>query len=74
MRIVAIFIAGIAILFGVRMVITALITALSGKVLVRQGVRTKWQPAPTMNDAWKVAFRDGLMGLLLVILGLALIT
>jgi hypothetical protein len=31
-------------------------------------------PAPTMDDVWKLAFRDGLMGILLIGLGVALIT
>lgn len=74
MRIVGIFFAAFALLFGLRMVVTALRTALSGKILVRQGIRTRWEPAPTMNDAWKIAFRDGLMGILLVVLGVMLIT
>lgn len=73
MRIVAIFAAALVIIFGARMVVTALQTALSGKILVRQGIRTKWQPAPTRDEAWKVAFRDGLMGLLLIVLGVVLL-
>ncbi len=56
------------------MIVTALRTALSGQILVRQGVRTRWRPAPTMNDAWKVAFRDGLMGILLIALGILMVT
>jgi hypothetical protein len=60
MKIVAIFLAVLILFFGLRMVLTALQTALSGKVLVRQGFRTRWQPAPDMNEAWKIAFRDGL--------------
>jgi hypothetical protein len=68
MKIVAIFLAVLILFFGLRMVLTALQTALSGKVLVRQGFRTRWQPAPDMNEAWKIAFRDGLLGLLLIVL------
>ncbi len=75
MSIFGIILAAFSILFGFRLLVTALQTAMSGKILVRQGrVRTKWQPAPTMGDAWKVAARDGLMGLMLVALGVALIT
>jgi hypothetical protein len=68
MKIAGIVIALLVLLFGLRMILTALQTALSGKILVRQGFRTHWQPAPTMNEAWKVAFRDGVMGLLLLAL------
>lgn len=74
MRILAIVIAGVVILFGFRLITIALQTAVSGKILVRNGVRREWQPAPTPNDAWKVAFRDGLMGVLLIVLGVFLIT
>ncbi len=75
MRIVGIVFAAFSILFGFRLLVTALQTAISGKILVRQGrIRAKWQPAPTIDVAWKAAFRDGLMGLLLIALGLALIT
>jgi hypothetical protein len=74
MRIVGIFIAAFAFFFGFRMLLMAARTAISGKVLTRQGVRTKWQPAPTMNDAWKVAIRDALMGLLLIVLAVFLLT
>lgn len=56
------------------MLLMAARTAISGKVLTRQGIRTKWQPAPTMNDAWKVAIRDALMGLLLIVLAVFLLT
>jgi hypothetical protein len=74
MRILSLAIAIFLLMFGVRMVVTALRTALSGKILVRQGAQFKWQPASTMNDAWKIAFREGLMGILLIVLGVALMT
>jgi len=74
MRILGILIAALALLFGVRMVVLAVRTAFSGKILTRRGVRSTWQPAPTMNDAWKIAFRDGIMGILLIILGFTLLT
>ncbi len=74
MSIFGIILAAFSILFGFRLLVTALQTAMSGKILVRQGrIRTKWQPAPTIEDAWKVAIRDGLMGLMLIALGVALI-
>lgn len=73
MRIISIVFAGASLLFGFRLLVTALQTAMSGKILVRQkGIRAKWQPAPTIEEAWKAAFRDGLMGLLLIALGIAL--
>jgi hypothetical protein len=74
MRILGIFFAAVSLIFGFRLVATALYAALSGKLLVRQGVRTRWVPAPTINDAWKAAFRDGLMGVLLILLGIFLLT
>ena len=73
MKIVAIVVAILVLLFGLRMILTALQTALSGKILVRQGFRTHWQPAPDINEAWKVAFRDGVMGLLLIALAFFLL-
>jgi hypothetical protein len=73
MTIFKVFVAALVLLFGLRMVLTAVQTAISGKVLVRQGIRSKWQPVPDRGDAWKAAIRDGLMGLLLVVLGVVLI-
>lgn len=73
MKIAGIVIAVLVLLFGLRMVLTALQTALSGKILVRQGFRTHWQPAPDINEAWKVAFRDGVMGLLLITLAFVIL-
>ncbi|MCB0170503.1 MAG: hypothetical protein KDI02_26095 [Anaerolineae bacterium] len=73
MRIAGIFLAIISILFGLRLIVTALQAILTGRVLVRQGIRTKWQPAPDMSEVWKLAFRDILMGVLLIILGVMLI-
>ena len=73
MKVAALFFATIVLLFGLRLVLTALQSLLSGKVLVRRGIRTEWQPAPAYNDVWKVALRDGLMGVLLIVLGVMLI-
>lgn len=73
MKIFNIVLAAIILLFGLRLVLTALQTALSGKILVRQGIRSKWQPVPVRSDAWKAAIRDALMGLLLIVLGVVLI-
>jgi hypothetical protein len=75
MKIFGIVLAAFSILIGFRLLVTALQAAVSGKILVRQGrMRAKWQPAPTMGEVWKVAVRDGLMGLMLIALGVALIT
>ena len=73
MKIFNIVLAALVLLFGLRMVLTAVQTAISGKILVRQGIRSKWQPVSVRSDAWKVALRDGLMGLLLIVLGIVLI-
>ncbi len=73
MRILAILLAVLLLLFGLRLVLTAVQAALTGKLLVRQGLRFRWQPAPTRNDAWKAAMRDGVMGVLLIVLGIVMI-
>ncbi|MCK6624352.1 MAG: hypothetical protein L6R45_04170 [Anaerolineae bacterium] len=73
MKIFNIVLAAFVLLFGLRMVLTAVQTAISGKILVRQGIRSKWQPAAVRSDVWKSAIRDGLMGLLLIVLGVVLI-
>jgi hypothetical protein len=67
-------IGGVAILIGVRMIGAAIYTFFSGKVLVRHGVKTKWVAAPPDTDFLVLLFRDGLMGILLVVLGVALLT
>ncbi len=74
MKIFGIFFAAIVLLFGFRMVITAFRMAMSGKVLVRKGIRSEWQPAPNIKDAWGAAFQEGLMGIMLIALGVALLT
>jgi hypothetical protein len=73
MKVFNIVLGTLVLLFGLRMVLTAVQTAVSGKVLMRQGIRFTWQAAPTRNQVWKVALRDGLMGLLLIVLGVVLI-
>ena len=74
MRLFAIVIAGLVFVFGFRLITVAIKTALSGKVLIRQGLHSDWQRAPNRNEALKIAFRDGLMGLLLIVLGIFLLT
>ncbi|GEM_PF-1283958 len=72
-RITFFFVAILIALLGLRMIGVAIRTAISGKVLVRHGFRTDWQPASSRYDALKIAFRDGLMGILLVLLGVVII-
>ena len=75
MRIFALVIAALVIVFGFRLVTIALQSAFSGKILMRQGIRrSEWRPAPDKNEVWRAAIRDGLMGLLLIELGVVLIT
>jgi hypothetical protein len=73
MRILALIIAALVIIFGARLLMIALQTIVSGKILVRRGVRREWQPAPHPDDVWKAALRDSLMGLLLLVLGVFLV-
>jgi len=73
LKILGIIFAVLAIIVGLRMVIIAILTAFTGRVLVRTGMKSRWQQAPTMNDAWRFAFRDALMGFLFIILGIALV-
>ena len=74
MRIVALFIAALVVIIGLRMVGAAIYTVFTGKVLVRRGVRTQWVTVPNRDVTWGIAFRDGVMGILLVVLGVALLT
>jgi hypothetical protein len=74
MKFIGVFFAIIFLLVGLRLVVTALQTALTGRVLVRRGFRSQWHPVQDMGEAWKIAFRDGLMGVLLIGLSVALIT
>lgn len=71
MPVLSVILSALALLFGLRLIITAAQTAITGKVLVRQGVRFHWRPAPNRDHAWKTAFRDGLTGILLIVLGVA---
>jgi hypothetical protein len=73
MKILAILLAILFLLFGLRLVLTAAQAAITGKLLVRRGIRWRWQPAPTRGDVWKVALRDGVMGALLIVLAVVMI-
>ena len=74
MPIATIIIAALVILFGFRLLTIAIRSAFSGHVLVRQGMRREWQPAPSKETVWKTAIRDGLMGIMLIVLGVFLMT
>ncbi len=73
MRVLNLLLAISAIIMGLRLVFVALRTAATGAVLVRSGLRFTWEPAPSLKDAWKYAFKDGLMGILFTVLGIALL-
>lgn len=71
MTLIGLAVAALVTLFGLRLILIATQTALSGKVMIRQGMHTRWQPVAA-EEAWRTAFREGLMGLLLLILGIVL--
>ncbi len=73
MRILGIFLAVASLLMGIRLIYLAAMTAFTGKILARGGLRTHWEPAPSLSHAWKLAFRDALLGLLFIILGVVLL-
>ena len=73
MRILGIIIAVLAIILGLRIAIIAIMTVFSGKILVRKGLRSSWQTPANTDDIWRFAFRDAIMGILLIILGVVLI-
>ena len=73
MKIFGIVFAVFAIIIGLRMAFIAVRTALTGKIVVRRGVRSHWETLPNRDDVWRHAFRDAIFGILLIILGVALI-
>lgn len=73
MKVLTILIAILVLLFGLRLILTAAQSAINGKILVRRGFRFTWQPAPNRSEVWKLALRDGLLGLLLMVLGTVMI-
>lgn len=73
MRILGILFAVLAILMGLRITFIGVITAFSGKVMVRRGIKSGWEPAANRDEAWRFALRNVVMGILLIILGVALI-
>jgi hypothetical protein len=58
---------------GLRIALIGVISGFSGKVLVRRGIRSGWEPAVSRDEAWKYALRNAVMGILLVILGVVMI-
>lgn len=73
MRILGIILAIFFIIYGARLVITAGQAVITGRLLMRRGIRTYWQPAPSWKEAAETALREGIMGLLLVALGVFMI-
>ncbi len=73
MRMLFLLTAILIILLGLRLIGVAIRTAWRGQVLTRRGLQMAWQPTTSRTDALKIAGRDGLMGLLLVVLGLVII-
>jgi len=73
MVVIKLFIAFVVIIVGLRTAGMGVYTFFTGKVLVRQGTKTKWIDAPANTDFLKILARDVLMGGLLVVLGVFLI-
>jgi len=73
MVIIKLFIAFVVIIVGLRTAGMGVYTFFTGKILVRQGTKTKWVNAPSDTDFLKIMARDVLMGGLLVVLGVVLI-
>ncbi len=65
--------AGIVIVIGMRAIGAGLYTFFTGKILVRDGVKTKWIDAPSDTDFLTRLIREAVWGLLLVVLGVVLI-
>ncbi len=73
MKILGIIFAVLSIVMGLRIAFIGLITAFSGKVMVRRGIKSGWEPAADRDEAWRFALRNVVMGILLIVLGVALI-
>ena len=73
MYLIKLFFGFVVIIIGLRTAGMGIYTFFTGKVLVREGVKTKWISAPSDTDFLKIMARDVLMGGLLVVLGVVLI-
>jgi hypothetical protein len=73
MLIIKLLAAFVVIIIGLRLAGMGIYTFFTGKVLVREGVKSKWVAAPSDTDFLKIMARDVLMGALLVVLGVVLI-
>ena len=73
MILIKLFIAFVVIIIGLRTAGMGIYTFFTGKVLVREGVKSKWVSLPSDTDFFKILARDVLMGGLLVVLGVVLI-
>ncbi len=69
MRLIGLVVAALVIVLGFRLITVAIQTAVRSKVLTRQGIRYEWH-AVDPSEAFKRAFRDGFMGVLLMVLGI----
>jgi hypothetical protein len=72
MRLVGLVVAALMLLFGFRLLTVAGQAAFKSRVMVREGIRWKWHTVPA-NEAWQRALRDGLMGVLLIVLAVVMI-
>lgn len=73
MKILGLIFAVLAILMGLRMAFIAVRTAVTGRIVVRRGLRSHWERLPNRDEAWGYALRDAIFGILLIILGVAMI-
>ena len=73
MYLIKLFFGFVVIIVGLRTAGMGIYTFFTGKVLVREGMKTKWISAPSDTDFLKIMARDVLMGALLVVLGVVLI-
>jgi hypothetical protein len=73
MIVIKLFAGLVVIVIGLRTTGMGIYTFFTGKVVVRQGIKTKWINAPADTDFLKIMARDVLMGGLLVVLGVFLL-
>jgi hypothetical protein len=73
MMVIKFLVAGIVIVIGLRAVGAGFYTFFTGKILVRDGMKTKWVSAPSDTDFLTRLIREAVWGALLVILGIVLL-
>jgi len=74
MKILAVLFAIFILLYGLRLLTIAGQSLFTGRVLVRRGLKTQWEPGVDMKETLTIAFKNGLMGLLLIILAIVMLT